>query len=395
WEKERGKVLVGTCACFPGLLVSTWLPLHYVTIADRMKTVLQLQSQDVRRRGPAKYVPQCDPKLRPKKEDNIVPKIHLSYIPPSLRRPSPWGAFLSDWLAACEEKRNSESASSAVSEGSPPLSPRYPEDEAGSTSGRSTGSSGACSGDTVTTDFSSVSSPRNIVEYRTAHPVIRQSQPAAASGAARYPFRGGFVPRAASTGANLSPAQWAELAALQQAAVQRQQLQLQPGGGAHHAPPKLMNIHTAYLPDLDAAVRQMMQQRKPAPASPASRPGSPPNGQPWLPHSHYYPTDPRNSIRGASSTGSDSAHYSDCRDRTQTTCDFCYQFAVHEAVSKEAAHLPRLTDRGPWRGHPTKQGDIIVCPRLLRRVCSMCGATGQAAHQTNLCPATNRKTSRY
>lgn len=102
----------------------------------------------------------------------------------------------------------------------------------------------------------------------------------------------------------------------------------------------------------------MMQQRKPAPASPASRPGSPPNGQPWLPHSHYYPTDPRygssesitkdvitdtvltdqnrirdysyridfritvvsicrNSIRGASSTGSDSAHYSDCRDRTQ------------------------------------------------------------------------------
>ncbi|KAF8376094.1 nos-1 [Pristionchus pacificus] len=79
----------------------------------------------------------------------------------------------------------------------------------------------------------------------------------------------------------------------------------------------------------------------------------------------------------------------------QDVCLFCYQFAVHYANSRCQTPLPRSSDRGYWRGHLMKEGDRIVCPRLLRRVCSLCGATGQNAHLNNFCPIAKKHTSSY
>ncbi|GMR31624.1 hypothetical protein PMAYCL1PPCAC_01819 [Pristionchus mayeri] len=79
----------------------------------------------------------------------------------------------------------------------------------------------------------------------------------------------------------------------------------------------------------------------------------------------------------------------------QEVCTFCYQFAVHYAHSHYQTPLPRVADRGYWRGHILKEGDKIICPRALRRVCSLCGATGQNAHLNNFCPIAKKHTSSY
>ncbi|GMT25518.1 hypothetical protein PFISCL1PPCAC_16815, partial [Pristionchus fissidentatus] len=191
----------------------------------------------------------------------------------------------------------------------------------------------------------------------------------------QYPYR---LPVGAPQQSQLTPVQWAELMQLQQASLRP----VQPP-----PPAKLLNLHTAYFPQLDAAVREMMQQTRPQRAFVP--------GQPWQQHSHYYLKE-RNAVQESADSGcsNDSVqHASEEKDRCQV-CSYCYQFAVHEANAKGVT-MPRLMDRGSWRGHVMKDADVIVCPRLLRRVCSMCGATGQHAHQTNFCPVTKRKTSCY
>ncbi|GMS96144.1 hypothetical protein PENTCL1PPCAC_18319 [Pristionchus entomophagus] len=87
--------------------------------------------------------------------------------------------------------------------------------------------------------------------------------------------------------------------------------------------------------------------------------------------------------------------YTNSQECSQDACAFCYQFAVHYANSRAQTPLPRVADRGYWRGHVMKEGDRIVCPRALRRVCSLCGATGQNAHLNNFCPVTKKHTSSY
>ncbi|GMT20425.1 hypothetical protein PFISCL1PPCAC_11722, partial [Pristionchus fissidentatus] len=66
--------------------------------------------------------------------------------------------------------------------------------------------------------------------------------------------------------------------------------------------------------------------------------------------------------------------YTNSEASMQEVCAFCYQFAVHHANSSGQTPLPRVADRGYWRGHVMNEGERIVCPRLLRRVCVLCGA---------------------
>ncbi|GMR50153.1 hypothetical protein PMAYCL1PPCAC_20348, partial [Pristionchus mayeri] len=337
---------------------------HYATITAPMQDVSQYQY--VRQFAPRISIPlnadvgcvryyRCAPKPAPKPSmEPIPPKVELKYIPPAMRRPTPWSGFLSEWLNACEAQPR-----------------KQPQSDNDDLDDSCSSSSGACSGGTATTDFSSVSSPRKTQQTRRldlpAHPRPAHQQQVPVH-PPKYPYR---VPTAAPSSQKLSLGQWAELLQLQQAAIRAKQ---------NHPPPKLLSIHTAYLPELDAAVREMMGKAKP--------------GQPWKQTAagRFDSGERRSSGRGISSA-SDSAHGSDGKD--QVWCAYCYNHAVHVANGRPGAHLPHVCEKGYWRGHELRQGATIVCPRLLRRICPLCGATGQAAHLTNYCPATKKAISRY
>ncbi|GMS97137.1 hypothetical protein PENTCL1PPCAC_19312, partial [Pristionchus entomophagus] len=397
-------------ARFPVSRCSPLAPLISPPSSASMQPMYPLHPQNARRRGPKLQIPldadvaryhKCPPKtlLQPVKgaatgapapaRERAAPKIHLKFIPANMRRPSPWNEFLTDWLESCEQKKAAEAAAASSH-----------DDESAASSCGSSSSSGACSGDTVTTDFSSISSPRkaNLPENRVDHsnrapqPSVQHLQPRPR----RYPCR---VPLGVARSAQLTPGQWAELLQLQQATIRPMH---------YHPPPKLLNIQTAYFPGLDAAVMAMMQpSQQPQPPYYRRSPAAPyvphqqwqqPTQQLQSPHGTYFKAPDRSpqhvaTAPGSSGCSTDSAHGSEDKDRGQV-CSFCYQHAVHEADTR-GGHLPRLTDRGCWRGHVLRDGYTIVCPRLLRRVCSLCGATGQSAHQTNYCPSTKRKTANY
>ncbi|GMS97399.1 hypothetical protein PENTCL1PPCAC_19574 [Pristionchus entomophagus] len=211
------------------------------------------QSQNARRRGPKLRIPldadvaryaKCPPKtllqlvkgvatgVPAPAKDRITPKIHLKFIPASMRRPSPWNEFLTDWIESCEQKKAAEAAATAASSH---------DDESAAAAAPTPAAEVRTSDDTVTTDFSSISSPRkaNPPENRVDHS-IGAPQPSVKH--LRYPYR---VPRGVAPSAQLTPGQWAELLLLQQATIRPMQ---------YHPPPKLLNIHTPYLPGLDAAV---------------------------------------------------------------------------------------------------------------------------------------------
>ncbi|GMR50137.1 hypothetical protein PMAYCL1PPCAC_20332, partial [Pristionchus mayeri] len=88
-------------------------------------------------------------------------QVELKYIPPAMRRPTPWSGFLSELLTACEAQ---------------PM--KQPQSDNDDLDDSCSSSSGACSGGTATTDFSSVSSPEDSVDpHRLDLPACPRAAP--------------------------------------------------------------------------------------------------------------------------------------------------------------------------------------------------------------------------
>ncbi|KAL3120801.1 hypothetical protein niasHT_008093 [Heterodera trifolii] len=76
---------------------------------------------------------------------------------------------------------------------------------------------------------------------------------------------------------------------------------------------------------------------------------------------------------------------------SQKTCGFCYiQYKRH--CQRLGVAFPRVTDKGFWVGHTTKDehGDVI-CPELRKLKCPLCYASGKKAHTLKFCPLNSIK----
>ena len=93
-----------------------------------------------------------------------------------------------------------------------------------------------------------------------------------------------------------------------------------------------------------------------------------PCSEPRLPHNSLFRKfDPNNLPLSSNSHG---------RTRSrQPSCAFC----------KKNGESPSV-----WRSHKLREGGKVTCPHLRRKVCQLCGATGDTAHTVTFCPLNTR-----